>query len=162
VVTLYPTGVFGVEPRSPSGTWLAVQGRAELWPLTAPVQLNPGDCLIFGSPSGPRFQLQVEGEPRASAPTAAARAVPSRPGPSRSGFGGAIGAEIARQSEARLLGRVGPIREAYYFWQRLSNGSLTSPYVLVSIGFAILAALSAGTLSCTGLVSTIWWKLMHH
>lgn len=175
IVTLYPSGVFGVEPRPGAGVWLAPQGQAQLWPVTSPVQCNPGDHLIFGNPGGVRLQLQLDGSGRnattasAGPSAAAAGGYAASGGYRQGGYGGGgsdlgsrVGQEIVRQGTVRMLARAGPLREIYYVYQRFSRGSLNGPYVIVSVLFAVMAALATGTLSCTGLLSTIWWKLMHH
>ncbi len=167
VVTLYPNGVFGVEPRPGAGVWLAPQGQAQLWPVTSAVQCNPGDHLVFGNPGGTRLQLQLDGSGRNAAPaaTAVAGGYAAQSYGQQSGgsdLGSRVGREVMRQGTARMLGRVGPLRDIYYVYQRFSRGSVNGPYVIVSVIFAVMAALATGTLSCTGLLSTIWWKLMHH
>lgn len=169
VVTLYPSGVFGVEPRPGAGVWLAIQGQAQLWPVAAPVQCNAGDHLIFGTPGGARLALQLDGtrpEVQAdSGPTAGSGIATSGARGVRqpsSDLGSRVGDEFVRQGTVRLLSRVGPARDLYYFYQRASRGSLSAPYVIVSVVFGILAAVTTGTLSCTGILSAVWWKLMHH
>ncbi len=166
VVTPYANGVFGIEPAPGAGLWLAVQGQPAVWPIQSPVQVNPGDHLIFGSPGGPRFALQVEAaaeapRPADAIPTATVGWAGATQG-ARPGLGTAVGNEMIRQGTVRLLARPGPIRDAYSLWSRFRGGSLTSPYMLVSIVFGVLGALFAGTVSCTGILSTIWWKLTYH
>jgi len=167
-VTLYPSGVFGVEPAPGAPVWLAVQGRAPLYPIGSAVQVNPGDHVVLGTQAGPRLVLEVEADVARAVPATAvgasaaawgARANIAGPRP---GLPAAVGNEIVRQGQVRMLARVGPLRDAYYLMNRFRGGSLTSPTMLVSIVFAVGAAVATGTMTCSGLLSMIWWKLTYH
>jgi hypothetical protein len=163
-VTPYPSGVFGIEPAPGAGVWLMQQGQGQAWPLQSAVQVNPGDHLIFVSPSGPRLVLSIDDAPAAPAPSApAARATSGLgiAGP-RPGLAGAVGNEMVRQGTSRLLARPGPIRDAYYLLNRFRGGSLTSPTMIVTLLFATVGALAGGGMTCSGLLSLLWWKLTYH
>lgn len=170
-ITPYASGVFGVAPAADAPTWFQLAGEGPTHPLTTAVQLQPGDVLVLGTPSGPRARLGLQAPRRTSAPHAGVAAAPPPQAaagwagpvpPARPDFASKVGRELARQSTARILGRVGPLREAYYVWTRLRGGSLTSPTVIVSVLLTLVTAVAGGGLSCTGLASALWWRWMHH
>ena len=170
-ITPYASGVLGVTPAPGANTWFQLAGEGHAHPLTSAVQLQPGDVLCLGSPNGPRARLGLSAARQPSPSRPAASAAPSLPyassgsAPSlsqRPDLASQVGRELARQSTARLLGRVGPVREAYYLWTRLRGGSLTSPTVIASVLITLVTAVAGGGLSCTGLASALWWRWMHH
>jgi hypothetical protein len=149
--------------------FVAQAGNAAVWPVTGPVQVNPGDSLILGTPGGPRFVLV---ESVATVPTSTARSGIAGVGAlsalskmleprQRSGqrsLGQGIADEFMRRGQANLF-RQGPLREVYYLWHRARTGSLINPYTIVSALIAGFGILSAGTVSCIGGLIGLWARL---
>lgn len=168
--TLVETGgLYTVAPvQQGCQVFLAPQGQAQVWPVHSPVQARPGDVVIFGTPAGPRFQIQaVSAADRSAAQAiqhgakvggergflqAANGVMDSIFGPSKQR---GIAGEIQRRARARMLTR-SPWREIYGFWTRFRHGSLTSPMVIVSVLSAVGAALLGGGATCSGVLLAAW------
>jgi hypothetical protein len=173
-VTRTAVDAFTIAPSAKEArVFLIPMGQAHTWPVTGPVQARAGDTMIVGTVSGPRFQLQSD-QPVSAAPSAAsvvqtARQTGGEQGlvqgvsqfmegmvrPSGFSHGGqrsGIGGELQRQILARSMASSGPMRTAYILWTRFRTGSLITPYVIVSIGIAVVGLLGTGTLSCSGLL----------
>ncbi|MEZ4239295.1 MAG: hypothetical protein R3F59_24705 [Myxococcota bacterium] len=173
-VTQTAGGTYTVAPGAKDAKlFLVPAGQTHTWPITGPVQAKVGDLVILGTVTGPRFQLQTD-QPVAAAPGAAEVVQTARQSGEQgflqsasqamAGFGGTAGmtrasrpssgiaGELQRQLIARSMARSGVMRTGYILWTRFRTGSLFPPYVIVSIGIAVIAALGTGTLSCSGLI----------
>jgi hypothetical protein len=155
--------------------FLMPNGQPHVWPITSAVQVNLGDQIIVGTPTGPRFQLLGD-QPMAAAPSAAQIVSTAQRGGEK-GFvqsmsaavdgifrptGGGISGEVQRQLTSRALARNPWIRDGYTFWTRFRSGSLFSPYMVVGLMFAVISMLGAGTFSCSGAMWVLWDMLGFH
>jgi hypothetical protein len=148
-------GAYTVQPAEQGcGLFLIQAGNPNVWPVQGPVQAKVGDQVVFGTPQGPRFEIQQEGaaaKPTASAPP---------PGP---GFGGptgsALAAEMQRQSTARLVTKVPFFRELYKLQHKVQTGSFANPYTIVTALFAVVGVIAAGGVTCSGLLVAVWQVL---
>jgi hypothetical protein len=165
-----PDGSVTVAPARPEcKVFLAPAGQPHVWPAAGPVQARPGDTVIVGTPSGPRFQIQTDA-PIGLAPTASSVVSAARQTGGEAGLiqgvsnmvdgvlrpaGGGIAGEIHRQTVARALATPGPIRSFYVVWTKFRSGQLFSPYVLVGLLFAAIGLIGTGSVSCTGLLYVV-------
>lgn len=166
-------GSLSLSPHSrESKVFLMPNQQPHVWPVTGPVVINPGDFIIVGTPSGPRFQLQTD-QPLAQAPTAGQILTTAQRGGEKSFVdsvshaldgvfqpaGGGISGEIQRQLTSRMLARNPVVRDVYYLWTRFRHGSLFSPYVIVGLLFALVSFVGTGSVSCSGLMWVFWDSL---
>ncbi|MFT4623455.1 MAG: hypothetical protein ACI8PZ_002111 [Myxococcota bacterium] len=151
-----PDGTFVVGPvQAEAGVFLIQAGNAQVWPVRSMVQANVGDQLVFGTPHGPRFQL-VGG----AAPTAAPGMVAGAGGGASSTLATGIASEVQRRAMARML-TTGPFRDVYYFWNRYKVGTFSNPYYIVGAAMAVVGAIAAGGLSCTGIAAAVWASMRY-
>ena len=165
VLTLQPVG-----PQAQ--VFVIPYGQAQTWPVRAPVQVKPGDTIVFGTPAGPRFLVwvdpkhlksreQVLAEAKAAGGEAGALHALGTAldgvigGPKHGGYSG----EIKRRAQAELL-RSGPFQQMYGLWTRARSGSLTQPRVIVGIVFALLGIIGTGSLTCSGVFYAIYRVVM--
>ncbi len=172
-----PDGRYSVTPVSAEcKVFIVPGGQQQLWPVTGPVQASHGDMVVFGTPTGPRFHILREG-PVGQAPTAGEIVQTARQTGGERGFvqgitglagaltrpastkGGGIAREIQRRSQASMLSSNGPARMIYVMSTRFRQGQLFSPYMIVGMGIAIIGTLGTGSLTCSGLLYTIWTSL---
>lgn len=146
--TLTPqaSGTYVLAPSLPeAGVFLQPKGQTHLWPVRSPVSASPGDVVVFGTPMGPRFEIQCD--------TSSAPAEEGKPGLAKRSA-----SEVQRQVSARILSTPGPIREVYHMVHRIRSGSFNNPRTLVMFGVGAVTLLAAGTVSCSG----IGYYLMHY
>ncbi len=158
-----PDGSYVVGPVSASaGVFLIQAGTAQVWPVKAMVQAKVGDQVVFGTPSGPRFQLQTDGPtssaPGISGPQGAASAASS--GQAGSTLATGIANEVQRRAMARLL-TTSPFRDIYYFWGRYKVGTFSNPYYIVGAAGAVVSAIAVGGLSCSGILAAVWASMRY-
>ena len=166
-------GSYTLSPVQPQcQVFLIQEGQQQVWPVKAPVQANPGDMVIFGTPQGPRFQIQRD-DPNAK--SAAQIAAEARAKGGEAGFihganalidnvmgpanRGGIGGEMERVAKARLMTR-SPFREMYGVYTRVRTGALTDPRYIVGALMVVATAVMGGTVSCTGLFAALYRALM--
>ncbi len=166
--------VLTVQPAGPQAQVFVIPNdQAHTWPVRAPVQVRPGDTLVFGTPAGPRLMVWVDPKHLKSRDQilAEARQMGGDAGilhalgtaldkvfgpPTQGGIAG----EVQRRAQAELL-RKGPFREVYQLWSRARSGVFTSPRVIVGMAVAVFGMLTTGTLTCSGLVYTLYRVAMH-
>lgn len=155
------------------------QGSPQMWPVQGAVQVKSGDSIIVGTPAGPRFQILggapgiVATGPQAGAAVAGAAAgggmlaalggmfgPPQHVRRGQQSFGQGIADEFARRGRSRLMTQ-SPFREIYMLNRRLQTGNLFNPVTVVSVLFTVGGVITAGTVSCTGLVYSVWRQLTH-
>jgi len=168
-------GTYTLAPVQPQcQVFLIPVGQQQAWPVRAPVQASPGDMVVFGTPQGPRFQLQRE-DPNAHVKSAAQIAAESRSRGGEAGFvhganamidnafgpsrRGGIGGEMERVAKARLLTR-SPFREIYGIYSRIRTGALTNPRYIVAAVMAAGTAFMGGTVGCSGIAAAVYRALM--
>lgn len=146
-------------------------GQQQMWPVQGYVQARAGDLLIFGTPAGPRFQLQTAAAPTPGLASGTATATGGNvlgalsalfgPPPSNRGtsYGGRVANEMARRSRATLLTK-SPWREIYAVVTRFRTGALTNPRVLVSALSAVVTVVLGGGVTCSGLALAVWNAVM--
>ncbi|MCB9674116.1 MAG: hypothetical protein H6737_03315 [Alphaproteobacteria bacterium] len=168
-----PGGLYHFAPTEMGAKCFVVQqGSPQMWPVNSAVQVKSGDSIIVGTPGGPRFQIVGGGPPGVgvSGPVATAGAAAAG-----GGIMGAIGGmmqptvhsrrnqnlsqgiadEFARRGRARLMTQ-SPFRELYTFWHRWRTGALFNPVYIVGTLFTVFGMISAGTVSCSGLLYSLW------
>ena len=146
--TLTPqtSGTYVLAPSLPeAGVFLQPKGQTHLWPVRSPVSASPGDVVVFGTPMGPRFEIQCD-------------APPDRPDKGPPGLAERSASEMQRQMSARLLSTPGPIREVYHMVHRIRSGSFNNPRTIVMLLAGAFTLLAAGTASCSG----VGYYLMHY
>lgn len=173
-VGLLPDGRYSVTPASAEcKVFLMPNGQSQVWPVTSAVQASHGDMVIFGTPSGPRFQILQQG-PRGAAPTAR-EAVGAVKQTGERGFvdsvssmmdamfrpstQGGIQGEVQRRAQAQMLAGAGPMRNVYVFWTRFRSGTFSSPYYIVAVLSALVGLIGTGSVSCTGILVAVWSAL---
>jgi len=166
-------GTYTLAPVQPACQVFLVQaGQQQPWPVRSPVQANPGDMVIFGTPQGPRFQIQREEVEKKTAAQIAAEAraqggeagfvhganalIDNAFGPSRRG---GVGGEMERVAKARMLTK-SPFREIYGIYSRIRTGALTNPRYIVAALMVVGSAIMGGTASCGGLAAALYRALM--
>lgn len=167
------TGVLTLQPTGPQAQLFVMpNGQAHVWPIKGPVQVRPGDTVIFGTPAGPRFVVwvdpmhlksssQVMAEARAKggdqgAMLALGSAVDRMFGaPSSSGIAG----EIQRRAQAELL-TTGAGSTAYNVAQRARTGAFTNPRAIVGAAVALLGLIGTGSVTCSGVLWALYRALM--
>ncbi len=168
-------GTYTVAPAQPQCQMFIIQqGQQQTWPVRAPVQANPGDMIVFGTPQGPRFQLQRE-DPNAHLKTQAQIAAEAKARGGEAGFihganalldnafgpskRGGVGGEMERVAKARMLTR-SPFREIYQVYTRVRTGALTNPRYIVAALMVVGGMFMGGTASCGGLAAALYRALM--
>lgn len=150
--------------------FLLQTGQVHVWPLNAPVQAKAGDMVIFGTPHGPRFQLQQEQQGPGKSMGQVATEARNRGGEAGlihgiNGFIGSffapakrsgIGGEVQRRAQANMLANAGPMRSLYTIWTRMRTGALANPYYIVGAIIAVVGLAGTGSVSCSGIVYIIW------
>jgi hypothetical protein len=174
-IGLMPDGRYSVSPNAAEcKVFLMPQGQAQVWPITSPVQASSGDMVIFGTPSGPRFQILQQG-PAGAAPSAREIVAAARQTGGERGFvqgvtdsidaifrpsrKGGIQGEIQRRAQARMIAGSGPMRNLYVFWTRFRSGSFNNPYYIVAAISAVIGLIGTGSVSCTGILVAVWSAL---
>jgi len=174
-IGLMPDRRYSVTPGSPEcKVFLMPQGQSQVWPVTGPVQAGSGDMVIFGTPSGPRFQILQQG-PAGAAPSAQQIVASARQTGGEKGFvegvtnlfdamfrpstKGGIQGEVQRRAQAQMLAGAGPMRNVYVFWSRFRTGSFNNPYYVVAAISAIIGLIGTGSVSCTGILVAVWSAL---
>jgi len=170
-----PGGMYHFAPTELAAKCFVVQqGSPQMWPVNGAVQVSSGDSVIVGTPGGPRFLIQGGGPPGIAAGPAApgmgATAsgagagmmsalgglfqAPSR-GRRNQNLSQGIADEFARRGRSRLMTK-SPFREIYSFWHRYKSGSLFNPVYIVGSLFTVFGMITAGTVSCSGLLFSLW------
>ena len=170
-----PDGRYTITPTSAEcKVFVMPGGQAQVWPVTGPVQASHGDMVIFGTPSGPRFQILREG-PAVAAPSAREIVQSARQTGGEKGFvegvsntfdamfrpssRGGIQGEVQRRAQAQMLAKAGPMRSFYVFWTRFRSGAFNNPYYIVAAMSAIIGLIGTGSVSCTGAMYALWTSL---
>ena len=168
-----PPGTLVIQPTGPQcQVFVIPNGQTHPWPVKAPVQVKTGDQVVFGTPAGPRFVVQVDLSALRSAQEVVDHA--ARRG-GEAGllhalgtamdrvFGppavGGVAGEIHRRSQSSLLTR-SPFREVYAVWSRARSGVLTHPRAVVGLIVAITGLLFTGGLTCSGLSAAFYNVVM--
>jgi len=166
-------GTYTLAPVQPAcQVFLVPAGQQQPWPVRGPVQAKPGDMVVFGTPQGPRFQIQRDQIEQKSASQIAAEAratggeagfvqganalLDNAFGPSRRG---GVAGELERTAKARMLTRT-PFRELYQIYTRVRTGALTNPRYIVAALMVLASAFMGGTATCGGLVTALYHALM--
>lgn len=167
------TGVLTLQPTGPQAQLFVIpNGQAHVWPIKGPVQVRPGDTVIFGTPAGPRFIVwvdpmhykssgQILNEAKAKggdqgAMLALGSAVDRVFGAPSSG---GIAGEIQRRAQAELL-TTGAGSTAYNAVRKARTGALTNPRNLVAAGVAVLGLLGTGSITCSGVLWAVYRAMM--
>ncbi|MEZ4323331.1 MAG: hypothetical protein R3F61_38055 [Myxococcota bacterium] len=172
-----PGGLYHFAPTEMGAKCFVVQqGSPQMWPVNSAVQVKSGDSIIVGTPGGPRFQILGGAPPGiASGPVASAGMMaggaavagggmmsalggmfqPAQTSRRNQSLGQGIADEFARRGRSRLLTQ-SPFREMYQFWHRWQTGSLLNPVYIVGSLFTVFGMISAGTVSCSGLLYSLW------
>jgi hypothetical protein len=155
-------GRFNVQPAQQGlALHLIQRGQTQLWPIDAPIAASSGDAIVIGGQGGATFTLEWEEPVAASGPVAQGPTGGAFPGAiggpraGNSGLAAGVGAEMQRQAFARVLGRAGPLRDAYHLYYRYRSGALSNPRVIVGILGTVAAGLIAAVTSCGGLIAAI-------
>jgi hypothetical protein len=152
-----PDGTYVVGPvTKEAGMFLLQGGAGQAWPVQAMVKAKAGDQVIFGTPTGPRFQIQ-------SAASGVSAAAPGTAGAAAGGskLATGIASEVQRRTMARLL-TTSPFRDIYYFYSRYKVGTFSNPYYIVGAAIAVTGAVvAAGGLSCSGIAAALWASMRY-
>jgi hypothetical protein len=167
-------GTYSLAPAQPAcQVFLIPAGQQQPWPVRSPVQAKPGDMAVFGTPQGPRFEIQRKEHLKKSASQIAAEArerggeagfvqganalLDNTFGPSRRG---GVGGEMERVAKARLMTK-SPFREIYGIYTRVRTGALTNPRYIVAALMVVGTAIMGGTASCGGVAAALYRALMY-
>ena len=145
VLTLNAGGDYSLSPTQMGlGLFYRKAGHAQLLQVTAPVQLDPGDSVILGNQSGPRFVLLKQ--------AAQHSAYGAQPGRAPPGLATQVGEEAKRQMVSSMFTRNPLFSEAYQWWYRAKTGTLTQPRFLISAAISVLTFLFMAIVVCFGTV----------
>jgi hypothetical protein len=164
-----PPGTLVVQPAGPQcQVFVIPQGQSHPWPVKAPVQVKTGDQLVFGTPTGPRFVVQVDLSAlhgadhvmqQAAARGGEAGALHAIGTAVDRVFGapkvGGVAGEVHRRSQSSLL-TTSPGREIYALYTRAKSGVLTSPRTVVGLIVAIVGLMFTGGLTCSGIIAAFY------
>ncbi len=172
-----PGGIYHFAPSEMAAKCFVVQaGNPQMWPVSAAVQVNPGDALIIGNPGGPRLTIQTTGPAasaggnRVSTGGGSGAGVMSTLGSMFSGTGSyyqnrrnqsmsqGIADEFARRGRSRLM-TMSPFREIYQMSHSIRSGRFFNPVYIVGSIMTLVGVLGAGTVSCTGLLWSLWREM---
>lgn len=129
--------------------YLIQKGEKKAWPIENPVEAKPGDQVVLGSETGPRFIIVHQPDSVAVAgPNVAAEAVGG-------GLGGSVANEMARRAQAKLIAKNPAFRTLYQLKHKYKTGVWKSPYFIVSALGAVGAAIMGGIATCSGVIYTI-------